>query len=190
MDGIKAAATTTLDKWRRLWRYYQIYLDKTVLHARNRWLGTATLAFTLALRVFYLQNGYFIVYCLGVYILLLLTSFLKPLVFPKVDATDGPLLPMKGSDEFRPFIRELSEFDFWYAVTKGFIISILMTFFDVFFFSFYPWPMLLGSWFIMLVITIKYRISSMIKYKYVPFSIGKQVHKSFHFLAVMRLFWG
>ncbi|GJV46990.1 RER1A-like protein [Tanacetum coccineum] len=41
-----------------------------------------------------------------------LGSFLSPLVYPKFKA-DRPMLPVKGSDEFRPFIRELSEFTFW-----------------------------------------------------------------------------
>lgn len=31
------------------------------------------------------------------------------------DAGEGPSLPMKGNDEFRPFIRRLPEFKFWYA---------------------------------------------------------------------------
>ena len=76
-----------------------------------------------------------------------------------------------------------------YAITKGFIISILMTFFEIFLVTLFTWPMLLGYWFIMLAITMKYRISDMIKYKYDPFSTGKQVCRSFHFIAVMKLFW-
>jgi len=42
-----------------------------------------------------------------------LTGFLSPLVDPELDTSDGPMLPKKGSDEFKPFIRWLPEFKFW-----------------------------------------------------------------------------
>ncbi|PWA60696.1 Retrieval of early ER protein Rer1 [Artemisia annua] len=175
MEGIKAAGAATLDQSRQLRRLYRIYLDKTVLHVRNRWLGTATLAFILVLRVIHLQRGYFIIYLLWSFTLILLGCFLSPLVHPtKINATDGSLLPMKGSDEFRPFIRRLSEFTFWYTVTKAFIISILMTFFEIFLFPFLNGPMIIVCLFLMFSMTMSRIITYMKEYKYVPFSIGKQ----------------
>ncbi|GKB18503.1 RER1B-like protein [Tanacetum coccineum] len=174
MEGIKASRAVTLDQWRRLCRLYQIHLDKTVLHVRNRWLGTATLAFILVLRVIFLQRGYFIIFLLGCFSFISLGSFLSPLVYPKFKA-DRPMLPVKGSDEFRPFIRELSEFTFWYKITKACIISILMTFFEIFLFPFMNWPMVIVSFLGMFYVTMRRAIEDMQDYKFSPFSnIGKQ----------------
>ena len=36
-------------------------------------------------------------------------------------------LPTSRDDEFRPFIRRLPEFKFWYNLTKAFIIAFFMT---------------------------------------------------------------
>ncbi|PWA63663.1 Retrieval of early ER protein Rer1 [Artemisia annua] len=123
--------------------------------------------------VFYVQGFYIVTYGLGIYILNLLIGFLSPLVDPEVDPSDGPMLPTKGSDEFKPFIRRLPEFKFWYAITKAFIISIMMTFFSMFDIPVF-WPILLCYWFVLFTLTMKKQIMHMIKYKYVPFSIGKQ----------------
>lgn len=108
MDCIKATASAALYPWRQFWRLHQIYLDKTVLHVRHRWLVTAALASNFALRVFYLRGFYAVSMCLSMYKMCLLMSFTIPFV-------DGgnPLLPIKGSDEFQPFIGRLSEFQLW-----------------------------------------------------------------------------
>ena len=31
----------------------------------------------------------------------------------------GQVLPTSGNDEFRPFVRKLPEFKFWYSLTQG-----------------------------------------------------------------------
>lgn len=117
MDGVGVgngtSAAATLNQWKQFSRLFQFYLDKTTPHATYRWIGTGTLAFLFAVRVIYLQGFYIIAYGLGIYILNLLIGFLSPLVDPEVDSKDGPLLPTKGSDEFKPFIRRLPEFKFW-----------------------------------------------------------------------------
>lgn len=63
---------------------------------------------------------------------------------------------------------------FRYAVTKAFCIAFLMTFFSVFDVPVF-WPILLFYWMVLFVLTMKRQIMHMIKYKYLPFSIGKQV---------------
>lgn len=48
----------------------------------------------------------------------LLIGFLSPKVDPDVDTSDdggGSILPTRGDDEYRPFIRRLPEFKFWWA---------------------------------------------------------------------------
>ncbi|GAB2218978.1 hypothetical protein Drorol1_Dr00006603 [Drosera rotundifolia] len=154
---------------------YRYYLDKTTPHAVPRWVGTLVLALIYALRVFYVQGFYIIAYALGIYILNLLIGFLSPLVDPESEggAGDGPLLPTKGNDEFKPFIRRLPEFKFWYSVTKAFAIAFVMTFFSAFDIPVF-WPILLCYWFVLFVLTMKRQIAHMMKYKYIPFSLGKQ----------------
>ncbi|KAK9049134.1 hypothetical protein SSX86_031899 [Deinandra increscens subsp. villosa] len=173
VGGSNSASAATLDQWRQFSRLFQFYLDKTTPHAVYRWIATAVLAVVYALRVYYVQGFYIISYGLGIYLLNLLIGFLSPLVDPELESSDGPLLPTKESDDFKPFIRRLPEFKFWYAITKAFIISFLMTFFSMFDVPVF-WPILLCYWLVLFTLTMKRQIMHMIKYKYIPFSIGKQ----------------
>jgi hypothetical protein len=57
-------------------------------------------------------------YALGIYLLNVFLAFLTPKFDPALeqelnDEEDGPMLPTRGDDEFRPFIRRLPEFKFW-----------------------------------------------------------------------------
>ncbi|PRQ22183.1 putative retrieval of early ER protein Rer1 [Rosa chinensis] len=72
----------------------------------------------------------------------------------EIEALDGALLPTKGSDEFRPFIRRLSELKFWYSITKAFIIAFIMTFIFVLDVPVF-WPMLKCYWIMLFVLTMK-----------------------------------
>ena len=67
------------------------------------------------------QGWYLITYGLGIYILNLFLAFLTPKVDPVTmqneDDDDGGL-PTSNQEEFRPFIRRLPEFKFWYSMTK------------------------------------------------------------------------
>ncbi|KAK9287794.1 hypothetical protein L1049_016234 [Liquidambar formosana] len=97
-------------------RRYQHLLDKTTPYVLYRWIGFAAVAFTYVVRVYFVQGFYIITYGLGIYILNLLIGFLSPQVDPEVESlADGPTLPTRGTDEFRPFVRRLPEFKFWYV---------------------------------------------------------------------------
>ena len=67
------------------------------------------------------QGWYLITYGLGIYILNLFLAFLTPKVDPVTqqseDDDDGGL-PTSSQEEFRPFIRRLPEFKFWYSMSK------------------------------------------------------------------------
>ncbi|XP_020270630.1 protein RER1A-like [Asparagus officinalis] len=144
-----------------------------LLASAGRWLGTLAAATIYVMRVYFVQGFYIISYGLSIYVLNLLIGFLSPMVDPEIEALDGASLPMKGSDEFKPFIRRLPEFKFWYSITKAFCVAFLMTFFSIFDVPVF-WPILLFYWIVLFVLTMKRQILHMIKYKYVPFSIGKQ----------------
>ncbi|XP_024016222.1 protein RER1A [Eutrema salsugineum] len=166
MDGVRgdtdSMASPVQRRANEAWRLYQYYLDKTTPHAVNRWIGTLVMAGIYFLRVYYVQGFYIITYALGIYVLNLLIGFLSPLVDPELDDTsDGPMLPTKGSDEFKPFIRRLPEFKFWYSMTKAFFIAFVMTFFSFFDIPVF-WPILLCYWIALFALTMRRQISHMI----------------------------
>ncbi|KAA8531897.1 hypothetical protein F0562_006386 [Nyssa sinensis] len=179
MDGIGGDGATVaapLANWRNDFsKQFQYYLDRSTPHTVHRWLGTLALASIYVLRVYYVQGFYIVSYGLGIYILNLLIGFLSPKIDPEIEALDGASLPTKDSDEFKPFIRRLPEFKFWYAITKAFVVAFVMTFFSVFDVPVF-WPILLCYWIVLFVLTMKRQILHMIKYKYIPFSIGKQTY--------------
>ncbi|KAK7409820.1 hypothetical protein VNO78_00158 [Psophocarpus tetragonolobus] len=154
-------------------KVFQYYLDKWTPHAAYRWMGTMVMASIYVLRVLYVQGFYIVSYGLGIYLLNLLIGFLSPLADPELDPSNSPMLPTKGSDEFKPFIRRLPEFKFWYSFTKALSIAFLMTFFSMFDVPVF-WPILLCYWLVLFVLTMRRQVAHMIKYKYIPFNLGKQ----------------
>ncbi|XP_074348603.1 protein RER1B-like [Apium graveolens] len=155
--------------------FLQFYLDKCTPFPAHRWLGTFVLAFIYAVRIYHLGSFYAVTYGLGIYILNLLIDFISPIVDPELEELDGAELPTKESDDFRPFIRRLPEFKFWYGMTKAFCVAFLMTFISLFDVPVF-WPILLGYWIVQFVLTLKRHITHMIKYKYVPLTLGKQTY--------------
>ncbi|KAJ6828966.1 protein RER1A-like [Iris pallida] len=156
-------------------RKYQNLLDRTNPHVRRRWAGFGVLAAAYVLRVAVVQGFYVVTYALGIYALNLLIAFLSPQVDPEVagDGSGPSELPTRSSDEFRPFVRRLPEFKFWYSITKAFCFAFVLTFFEVFDVPVF-WPILLFYFLVLFTATMKRQILHMIKYKYLPFSSGKQ----------------
>lgn len=178
MEGVAAGGlaeeSPLIKKLREGGKIYQFYLDKSTPHSVPRWIGTLVLLLVFGIRVYYVQGFYLVSYALGIYILSLLMGFLSPLADPETESSsDGPVLPTRGSDEFKPFIRRLPEFKFWHSVTKALAIAFVLTFFSAFDVPVF-WPILLCYWIVLFVLTMKRQIAHMIKYRYVPFSIGKQ----------------
>ncbi|XP_010548430.1 PREDICTED: protein RER1C-like [Tarenaya hassleriana] len=151
---------------------YQYLLDKTVPHILYRWIACLVIVFIYALRVYFVEGFYIITYAIGIYLLNLIIAFLSPQEDPET-SLDGPSLPTRGSDEFRPFVRRLPEFKFWWSITRAFLIGFVMTFFDVFDVPVF-WPVLLFYWVMLFIATMRKQIQHMIRYRYVPFSFGKQ----------------
>ncbi|XP_057966213.1 protein RER1B-like [Malania oleifera] len=177
MGGIRgsapSAAVPLIQCKRNGAKLFQYYLDRTAPRSVCRWVGTLVVAAVYILRVYHLQGFYVVSYALGIFLLNLLIGFLSPLADSDLEVTKKPLLPTKGSDEFKPFIRRLSEFKFWFYVTLSFCTAFVATFFSVFDVSIL-WPVLLSYWIVLFILTMRHQIHHMIKYKYVPFSYGKQ----------------
>ncbi|TIB29164.1 hypothetical protein E3P81_03025 [Wallemia ichthyophaga] len=81
---------------------------------------------------------------------------------------------MDQDEEFRPFIRRLPEFKFWYSATRAIVVSLLCTTTQATDIPVY-WPILLLYFFILFSLTMRRQIEHMIKYRYIPFDMGRKV---------------
>lgn len=150
----------------------QIVQDKIAPWVAARWIGWLALTQLFALRIWWLKGFYIVAYALGIFNLNLLLGFLSPQVDP---ALEGPTLPSKGNDEFKPFVRRLPEFKFWYSSTKALLLGFAATLFAAFDVPVF-WPILLLYWLVLFFLTMKRQIRHMIKHRYVPFSVGKRTY--------------
>ncbi|PKA62019.1 Protein RER1B [Apostasia shenzhenica] len=185
-SGDGPGAPVTLAKWKNDFsRAFQYYLDRSTPYPARRWLGTLGGALIYILRVYLLQGFYIVTYGIAIYLLNLLIGFLSPIADPEIE---GASLPTRGSDEFKPFIRRLPEFKFWYSITKAICIAFAMTYFSFFDVPVF-WPILLFYWIVLFSLTMKRQIMHMIKYKYIPFNIGKQVRALCFIMFSLLLFY-
>lgn len=98
-------------------------------------------------------------YSLGIYLLNLFLAFLQPKFDPSNEAIDNEMedgsaggLPTKQDEEFRPFIRRLPEFKFWYSATRAITIGFVCTWFSIFDVPVF-WPVLVVYWLILFALT-------------------------------------
>lgn len=153
-----------------LQRKLQIYLDKSTPHVLYRWMVLVVLVAIYGVRVLYIKGFYIVTYALAIYNLNLLLGFLTPQIDPEAEA---PVLPSKQDEEFRPFVRRLPEFKFWLHSARAFLLGFGATFFAVFDVPVF-WPILVLYWLVLFFVTMKRQIMHMIKYRYLPFSLGKK----------------
>lgn len=102
-----------------------------------------------------------VAYSLGIYLLNLFLAFLQPKFDPSNEAIDNDMedgsaggLPTKQDEEFRPFIRRLPEFKFWYSATRAIAIGFTCTWFSIFDVPVF-WPVLVVYWLILFALTSK-----------------------------------
>jgi hypothetical protein len=154
----------------------QYYLDRITPFLIPRWLLNLFLLIIFFLRIYFSQGFFIIAYGLGIFLLNQFILFLTPkqdLTLLNIDEDDdAPSLPTRSSDEFRPFMRRLPEFKFWYITFKALIISLILTLFSIFNVPVF-WPVLVIYFFTLFLLTMRQRILHMIRYKYLPFTYGK-----------------
>jgi len=187
-------------RYSKLHRQYQQTLDRWTPHMLNRWLGTVALLAVFLLRIVLAQGWYIVCYGHAIYLLNLLLAFLQPRFDPSlqedliadeieeggpatmsgVDDSEGlgsnlggMGLGRGGDDEFRPFVRRLPEWQFWLSATRASIIALLCTTSEIFDVPVY-WPILVCYFFVLFALTMRRQIQHMIKYKYIPFDIGRK----------------
>ena len=159
-------------------RLYHRWLDRITPYTKTRWAAFALCFVWFVSRMVRLHKYYIYAYASGLYILFQFISFLTPIT---VDTTGEPLLPDVSGEEFRPFLRRLSEKNFWSAprpLTRRFR-SFAAVFLSLVF-SFTPldipvfWPILLIYFVVLLILTMQSQIKHMIQHRYVPFDFGKR----------------
>jgi len=177
-DVLRQKPSIVATFFKRVGQTFQIWLDRWTPHTMSRWVFTVVLVCLFGLRIFMKQGWYIVTYALAIYHLNLLLAFLTPKIDPALahleaeDDGDGLELPTRQNDEFRPFIRRLPEFKFWYSATKSTIIAFTCTFFDFFNIPVF-WPILVMYFITLFCITMKRQIKHMIRYRYIPFTSGK-----------------
>ncbi|KAJ9621271.1 hypothetical protein H2203_007323 [Taxawa tesnikishii (nom. ined.)] len=162
----------------RFGRIYQAYLDKSTPYTTYRWAGTALVFLLFALRIFLAQGWYIVAYTLGIYLLNLFLAFISPKFDPSLEQDEGmeeggSELPTKQNDEFKPFVRRLPEFKFWYSATKAVCLAFLCSWSEIFNLPVF-WPVLVVYWLILVFLTMRRQIQHMLKYRYVPWDFGKK----------------
>lgn len=179
-DNSDTAISTFQKRWHLIQRRVQHLLDKSIPFTLYRWVSFAFFLFLFLLRILIAKGWYIVTYALGIYLLNLVLLFLSPRWDPALEEDQGDdelKLPMKNDDEFRPFIRRLPEFKFWWNATKAVAIAIFCTFFDFFDIPVF-WPILVIYFCVLVTLTMRKQIQHMIKYKYIPFNIGKRRYSS------------
>jgi hypothetical protein len=159
----------------------QIVLDRLAPKPELRW-GIAAAVFILyAYRIYRLGSFHLISYALGIYLLHALILFLTPKgeyipdPFENADANDD-YVPEAIDNEFRPFVRNLPEFDFWVFVVKIVSSAFVGTFFDMLDIPVYT-PVLVVYFVFMVLFTAKCLLAHMKKYNYNPFIQSKEYYK-------------
>lgn len=113
------APTTTTKYNPTLWTRWQQLLDQSSIYVQQRWGLFAFLTLLFMYRIIHLQGFYIIAYGLGLFELNLLIGFLTPL--NENELVEDSIIPIHNnrnkndSDEFKPFMRRLPEFQFWYV---------------------------------------------------------------------------
>ncbi|KXH40681.1 Rer1 family protein [Colletotrichum simmondsii] len=189
----------------KLQRQYQALLDQSTPFVLYRWIATGVCLLGFFARIFVAQGWYIVAYALGIYLLNLFLAFLQPKFDPSNEAMDTEMedggvgiLPTKQDEEFKPFIRRLPEFKFWYWATRAIAIAFFCSWWEIFNVPVF-WPVLVMYWFILFFLTstfptptpclpgisswhtadhppfaVRKQIQHMIKYRYVPFTFGKK----------------
>ncbi|XP_054720373.1 protein RER1-like [Uloborus diversus] len=156
---------------------HQHMLDTWTPFIFSRWTTTALVLIIYLIRVFYLKGWFIITYALGIYHLSLFIAFLSPKIDPAHEGYDDGLeLPMTVNKEFKPFIRRLPEFKFWYSATRAIFVAMFCTFFDFFNIPVF-WPILLLYFILLTFVTLKRQIMHMITYRYLPWTHGKVTYR-------------
>lgn len=106
-----------------------------------------------------------VAYSLGIYLLNLFLAFISPKFDPGLETDEdmeegSSSLPTKN-EEFKPFVRRLPEFKFWYSATRAIVIAFCCSWSEYFNLPVF-WPVLVVYWLILVVLTMRRQIQHML----------------------------
>ena len=119
-----------------------------------------------------------IAYLLGLFYLNNVMLYLTPIDDPDEMGSEAEsfVLPTRENDEYKGFQRKLGEIDFWKSIMGATSLAALLSLFDWFDTEIY-WPLLVSYFIMMTLFLCRVKIEHMIRYKYIPFDIGKKKYK-------------
>lgn len=165
------SVTSSLSHYKKL---YKTYLDKSVPKVKERWAAEGALLFVFLCRVLFARGWYVVCYALAIFLLNMFLGFLSPKFDPMYEDDVRSNEQEAGiTDEFRPFIRRVPEFNFWYMSFNATLISLFCTMFRALDIPVF-WPILVIYFVLLFLLTMRRQIQHMIKYRYIPFDIGKK----------------
>ncbi|CDK27947.1 unnamed protein product [Kuraishia capsulata CBS 1993] len=163
---------------------YRRYLDLVTPHTLYRWVAFYVLITLFMLRIIYAEGWYIVCYTYAIYLLNMFLQFLTPKFDPSLEqemrdeSTEEGMSGMTENDEeFRPFIRRLPEFKFWFKATASTSIALVSSFIPLLDIPVF-WPILLMYFIVLFSLTMRRQIQHMLKYRYLPFDIGKAKYGS------------
>ena len=148
-------------------------IESLLLHLKpyviQRWIFFGVISILFLIRMFVLHRYYYAGYIFGLYALQSFILFLSPKHDPDLYGKD--VLPTATDGDYKPFVRKLPEFTFWKRVTLAAVITLILGImpFDLPVYG----PLLLVYFLAVSFFTFRTRIKHMIKFKYLPFDVGK-----------------
>lgn len=186
MDKVQESTEKASRIIRKYRQKYQVCLDKSVPLVKERWAAEGALLFAFLLRVVLARGWYVECYALAIFMLNMLLGFLSPKFDPGLEddlrSDDQEAGLGEGSskdDEFRPFVRRLPEYQFWFYSFNGTLLALLTTMFRTLDIPVF-WPILVIYFIVLFALTMRRQIQHMIKYRYIPFDIGKKKFSAKH----------
>lgn len=160
----------------KLWQRLQTWNDRLTVYRLSRWSFTLSILVIYMLRITLLGGYHIISYALAIYLLNLFLGFLTPKSADlDTEEEDHPVLPVNEKDEFKPFVRKVSEFRFWKSFTFGCVTALICTFIQALDVPVF-WPILVVYFLTLFVFTMRRQIAHMAKHNYVPWDSGKKAY--------------
>lgn len=163
---------------------YRKFLDYITPHVILRWTVTYVLITLFMGRIIFAEGWYIVCYTWAIFMLNMFLKFLTPKFDPSIEqdmenesVEAGTSKMDENDEEFKPFIRRLPEFRFWLKSTVSTSVAIFCSFFSIFDVPVF-WPILVAYFIILFLLTMRRQIQHMLKYKYVPFDLGKAKYGS------------
>jgi len=138
--------------------------DALVPWKKVRWISFATCVAAFLVRVVTLERHFFVAYMLSIYVLNQFILFLSPAMDDDELEAHPP-----SSAEYKPFVRAMSEFQFWLRSALFTMGAFVATFVEAFDLD-VDGRVLMLYFTVLFLYTMKQQVFHMIRYSYVPWS--------------------